>query len=833
MMQKALVLFLKLRNCMKRGVTELHKSRSCRIVASLLAILLFVLLFPIQTFAVNQLPKGKIINVVYDDSRSMYLNNETRWCQAKYAMEVFCSMMGENDTMNIFSMNRSEVLTVKGDDPDRVAKVHAMTSTYAGTPFSTVTQAGSALCSEDSAYERWLVVLTDGSFDNTTQETVQYTLDEYNREGIKTVYLAIGNDAVELHSNPSAGAYAEKAVNTSDILVKVTSIANQIFEHQVLDGRFITSSDEKTFLNIDIPTDQIVIFAQGEDASVGTLTLNGQTISPTSSHSVKHSGDVMPLNNEAIDVDTSLNGVVVTFDAGDTPFESGQFAVSISNATAVEYYYRPGVTANCELILNGNEVQTSDKLYAGDYEVVLNFIDPFTGSVIDSDLLSSAEFTLTVRNNNSEQIVSDRTGSITLVEGSVSIDAVAELPGNVFLTSERNYTVLSKPINLKLELNPNNVTYTPDKLGTNGKPIVLKVTNAETGQALNQDEWAATAIIVEEFGGVGWDVTIGQENSTWELRPISKDGSLTNIVTGDFDISVSAAYEIGNQAAYGTSSFKIIMEEYNGNELNVVISPPSGSYDLNDMSNPEEMTVSVMYEDPQTGTFLPLTEEMWNSFSIKATSESRMSWSIDKGKDVGTWTLIPEFYLGDPLLTNSGRIDVTVHVEGKADIFSFSGSGSQQADFERISLTNLLKLLVPRVLAAVFILWLIVGYIKKKRILTRGLDPRCRFKGTASPKQKISKDFLSVVLPYVSEKATVRCHKSAFQCNFPDLRIQATGRRSFKLINKTIPLKTTKICGEFYSDMDTLKKRNFPIGGFDITSVDPKTKKNLGTFSFK
>ena len=150
-----------------------------------------------------------------------------------------------------------------------------------------------------------------------------------------------------------------------------------------------------------------------------------------------------------------------------------------------------------------------------------------------------------------------------------------------------------------------------------------------------------------------------------------------------------------------------------------------------------------------------------------------------------------------------------------------------------MSWINLVKALAPRVLAAAAILWLIIGYIKKKRLHTRGLDPRCRFKGTTSPKQKISKDFLSVVLPYVPERATVRCHKSAFQCNFPDLRIQATGRRSFKIINRTMPLATTKICGEVYSDMDTLKKRNFALGSFDITSIDQRTRKTLGTFSFR
>ena len=811
----------------------MYNRQICRRVAIFLIIVLFFSVLSPRSFATNQVTSVKIINVVYDDSRSMYLNGETRWCQAKYAMEVFCAMMGEDDTMNIFSMNRSDVLTIKGDDPDRIAKVHAMTSTYAGTPFSTVTRAGSALLDEDPSTERWLIVLTDGSFDNTSQSTVQSTLDGYNQEGIKTVYLAIGSDAIELQGDPSAGAYAEKATTTSDILSKVTSIANQIFEHQVLDDAFVENSVNGTILEIDIPTDQIVIFAQGENVSVGPLTQNGETILPTSSFSVKHSGDVMPLNDEEIVVDTSLFGVVTTFDAGDAPFESGQFSANVLNATMVEYYYRPGVTVNCGLIFNGEEVQSDDELYAGSYEVVLDFIDPLTGEAVDSELLDSAIFTLTVTNNDTQQIVDEKTGSITLLEGSVSVDAVAELPGNMYLTSTRTYTVLPEPINLALEIDPDEVSYTPDKLGAGGSPITLRVTNAETGQPLNQDEWDNTIITAEEFDGVEWDVAKGEEVSTWELRPISKDGTWTSILPGEFEIGVSATYEMGEQTAYGSSTLKISMDEYMGNALDIEISSPSKAYDLNDLSDPEAMIVSVMYEEPQTGRFLPLTEEMWDSFTVGATSESRVSWNVEKGDDVGTWVLTPGFYLGDPLLTESGHVEVTVEVEGEYDVYSFSGTATQQADFERLSLANLIKHLAPRILIAVFILWILIGYIKKKRLRTRGLDPRCRFKGTTSPRQKISKDILSVVLPYVPERATVRCHKSVFQCNFPDLRIQATGRRSFKLINKTMPLKTTKICGEFYPDMDTLKKRNFPIGGFNITSVDPKTKKDLGTFSFR
>ncbi|MGN1250859.1 MAG: hypothetical protein ACI4XW_12365, partial [Candidatus Spyradocola sp.] len=556
-------------------------------------------------------------------------------------------------------------------------------------------------------------------------------------------------------------------------------------------------------------------------------------IKPASSHSVKHSEDVMPKNNEEIRVDTSLHGVVVTYDAGATPFESGQFAVSVANATTVEYYYRPGVEVNCELILNGDEVQANDKLYAGDYEVVLNFINPLSGKVIESELLSAAKFTLTVMNNDAEQVVNNQTGSITLAEGSVSIDAVAELPGNVFLTSRRDYMVLPEPIELNLEFTPDQAAYTPDRLGEKGEPIVVRATNSQTGQPLSQQEWEQTEVVAEEFEGVGWSIVKGQEVSTWELRPVSKDGTFDSILPGKYDAEVSARYEMDGQTAYGDDSLTITMNEYAGNALDISISSPTGSYDLNDMSNPESMLVSVRYEEPQTGQFLPLTEEMWNTFTIQAASEDRMSWNIEKGAEVGTWVLTPSYYLGDPLISDSGRVQVSIGAEGKAGNLSYSGSGSQQADFMKLDPLSLIKLIAPRVLAAVFILWLIIGYIKKKRLHTRGLDPRCRYRNNTSPRQRISKDFLSVVLPYVPEKATVMCHKGAFQCKFPNLRIQATGRRSFRIINKSIPLGTTKICGEFYSDMETLKNRSFSFGSFDITSTEPRTRRNLGTFSFR
>ena len=56
---------------------------------------------------------SKYINVVYDDSGSMIKSDGDassaefydKWCQAKYAMEVFSTMLSEGDTLNIFPMS--------------------------------------------------------------------------------------------------------------------------------------------------------------------------------------------------------------------------------------------------------------------------------------------------------------------------------------------------------------------------------------------------------------------------------------------------------------------------------------------------------------------------------------------------------------------------------------------------------------------------------------------------------------------------------------------------------------------------------------------------------
>jgi len=81
--------------------------RMKRLTTLLLVLVLALQCLPLTAGAASQAP-SRTINVVYDDSGSMIKTGGQlvdTWCQAKYAMEVFAAMLGEQDTMNIYVMS--------------------------------------------------------------------------------------------------------------------------------------------------------------------------------------------------------------------------------------------------------------------------------------------------------------------------------------------------------------------------------------------------------------------------------------------------------------------------------------------------------------------------------------------------------------------------------------------------------------------------------------------------------------------------------------------------------------------------------------------------------
>lgn len=186
----------------------------------------------------------RAIYVVFDNSGSMYGDGNKAWSQATYAMEVFAAMMNyeSGDVMKVFPMHdittdgntgsaTKSSMEIRGKDD--IAQIHNMyTPKPGGTPYTQVNNAAgelTKLLNAGSVDEGWLVVLTDGDFDNDIPASgLKADLEgkAAANENLYVQYLAIGTDVKNIpEGNADKGLYAQKAGNTSEVVNELAEIS--------------------------------------------------------------------------------------------------------------------------------------------------------------------------------------------------------------------------------------------------------------------------------------------------------------------------------------------------------------------------------------------------------------------------------------------------------------------------------------------------------------------------------------------------------------------------------------------------------------------------------
>ena len=768
---------------------------------------------------------SRLIYVVYDDSQSMVSDGDPekdpgkmtmRWSQAKYAMEVFAAMMEENDMMQIFPMSlRGESnRTIKGSDVKRVENVHDWNSEYAGTPWDSITNAADKLKAQSNAGydERWLVILTDGKFYSGSGQAepgvyqipsaeVQAALEGYANSGIKISYIAIGEDGNGLGPRPDIGLDVTVTQDTAEsVLAKVTETANKIFTRMELPGSYVSSEGSQKTLNIDIPTRRIIIFAQGKDASIKSLTYNGQTIKPNATYSVRCS-DVTPRSYDKIKDqvirDTNLAGVVAEFIAKDTPFSAAtperKYIADITGADDnIKYYYTPGV--DISFMVNGKVVKSSDELLnAGDYDIQMCFVDPKSGDIVESELLNGATFNLAYTYGGEKTTIDGTTGHISLANGELDVEVSAVWPqyGNIRMDQKKHYNVRPKPIDLNVETVENPGTYSPDYLVDNADPVKIRITNAD-GTQLSAEQIKAMEISVDSASatGIRWDVQPGEEAGIWILTPKSADGTISGIRPGPSTWTVNAEFHIDLLDAAGSTQFSIKTAEYTNSKLELT-AESSGTFEL---LHPDRgyVTVTASYEDTSTGEMKPLTEEMWERLRLSVETQRNgsakdLKWKVEKGDAVGTYrlTMQPHFILFRWPFNASG--DLTLHMNGSVTEgeYRYAGTLDHPVTVEPFPLwLIILIILLTLAIAAIIIGELIkprIPYTRTGQTIKYGTGGDVRSGITAEA--KIKRNFWSIIIPYVAETATVESSKGSWN-KCPRLEIKAEHGNKFYVISK-------------------------------------------------
>lgn len=378
-----------------------------------------------STGTIQKKEKSYEIAVVFDNSGSMFMNGNKAWSQAKYAMEIFASMLDyENgDKLSIFTM--WAVITedkdiVKGEywdnfdynknisadnfrvdirNNDDIEKISNMYTVYdpvskaSNTPFAPIQEAYDYL-QKSTATDKWLVILSDGEFNavNRGESTdaatfgLQNRLDPMIGNGIGIQYLGFG-EAAELKSKESKDYYTKKS-SAKELKDDLVDICNRIFQRSEIPKKYIKGER----LELDISMKNLIVFVQGENAKIKSLkNKDGDKVKITLDSGQRKFSTVDANGYHGSTPDTTLYGQVVTFGA----CEAGKYTLDISEVDKdnIQIFYEPDVDIKLtvtdekgkEIDLNTDEIQ---EIEAGEYKVEYTIVDSVTGKdVIDSDLM--------------------------------------------------------------------------------------------------------------------------------------------------------------------------------------------------------------------------------------------------------------------------------------------------------------------------------------------------------------------------------------------------------------------------------------------------------------
>lgn len=548
-----------------------------RFIAVVLTLLMLIP-FCIPVNAETYVP-SRTINLVYDDSGSMIREGSDyfdTWCQAKYAMEVFAGMLGENEVLNIYYMSdyvddttAPPKLTLVGSKDASVTeanvkKIHDLVTDASETPFNSVKKAYSDLKKVNSD-ERWLVVLTDGEFNGTSNSRVENYFNECVSDGkTRVMMLSMGPKGAVITPNPDKHIYFEKAENTTDILSKLTRICNRIFQSNALP---ITGTNEITF---NVPMSQLVVFAQGKEVKInGIEAADGKTINASSNVHVQYSKVATIDKNypaSKVVIADNLNGYVATYNAD---FNPGTYKVNVTGADNIQVYYKPNVSIAAYLFDGDNEeVTAEDKLTAGTYRLEFGFVNGTNGEkVTDTSLLGNilykSSIVNTTKSGDKKEIEAKSGDMVTIKDGTLDIAVTAQ-----FLEYNTVQTNLSYQVYCKNDLIftfANKPTYTLNTKGFENPddPLVLsvKIDSGDGITELTPDQWKLLGIPeITTSADLGeFRIEKSEKIGEYKVYPTLKDDDPMATAGGTIPVKVEGGFVEGLSSAQGEleDSFEI------------------------------------------------------------------------------------------------------------------------------------------------------------------------------------------------------------------------------------------------------------------------------------
>lgn len=777
----------------KRIIKTLAYVLSVIMVASSL---LCVMPFSVSADTVEEKQVSRLINVVYDDSNSMLLDQRLWWCYAKYSMEVFSAMMQDKDNMNIYFMSDKDkaprIANLSGDrsqQQQNIEKIHNTVTHTAGTPFSSIEKAYGDLKKAGGYDEKWLMVITDGdSFnDNETSQDIDDLIRDCAGYNIKVMYLAIG-DALVPTEDTNRGIYVYKAdgqVSSGEtgILSRVTQICQRIFQRPNLTS---TSSSK---LTLDIPASEIIVFAQGSNASIGELAGTKRTLSTVSMRaSDKDKATTNGSYKNNINIDT-MDASIATFTPQSGGYiKEGTYDLSIS---ADEYvvYYKPALDVVLKLLdSNGTTVEAKYipiGSYSLSYWLTYPQGHPKYGEKLDQSLFA-VDYTLscTVDGNYREL----QSANVDLQGGETTIRVVADYLNFSSSDASLKYVVEDFTIEeLDVTVEYNQQDYLLSSLETDNEGLLVKVT--KNGSPIPAEDWEPYTLKLS-IDNPAFNITKNSDSS-FLIKPAYCSTGRNDTLTGEipFNITVSASND-HRVTDSGTCAAKInIVDDISSVMLGISIEDQDYECDNKNFASVDTSRKVTVDWNGQ-----PLTKEQYDSLKLTATVDnSYYSARVELDPYVPGEPTTATVYFDivkneDGSLPAYGRLQgtknftVSATVEREGEI----SEGTASAELKVKDARTLWEILVDYWVAILIFLILLFLFLAYAPIIKRYLPLKSKYIGGGYPHTvrwyKNATAIATLITPFVRVRSSANLQISPVSA-IP-LSVKAVGTKKVACTNK-------------------------------------------------
>lgn len=421
--------------------------RSKRLICLLLVIMACLMQLSLPANA-ESVRNKKVVSIVYDDSGSMHMDDQLKWAYANYAMQAFAGMLNKEDVLMInymSSVQQNNNRPVVIDTTNRVNSVNEirMHSASGDTPFKAIDGAYENLKSyQDNNLntQYWLVVMTDGEFNETELSAVENKLVSIAGEKMSNgslpqiIYFSMCDtqDNFTPKNNLKNNISIKRADEAKDIAETISDISDEISGRYSVSDNEIKLVDDRTIeVSSKIPLVNIGVLTQFSEAEVTDVKVDGGT-----SITVESNVGIKYPEVEGRKTDTSLTGNVALAGNGSSNIPAGRYTITFSAPIAkeeIDVMFEPAIELRLILTSDGEEVKDVSKIQIGtELCATAELYEMGTDNIIDLKLLPSG-IVQSIKHTEDNELINEVNGNImeNIIVGDklTIISASYELPG--------------------------------------------------------------------------------------------------------------------------------------------------------------------------------------------------------------------------------------------------------------------------------------------------------------------------------------------------------------------------------------------------------------------